>query len=181
MDTYSAPSHQKLIGALWPADEPEALRTWAILDAAREPRVLEELEYTLHDKHCLFAGQLSPALQNAAPYLIQIDSGDRFTQSLLQYGWGQAWGIFFRTRAWVDPLRKHFRTFLRVRDYRGKYLLFRYYDPRVLRAYLPTCLPDELSAVFGPVHSFLLEAQDSNTVLRYRFDGQKLVQSAISL
>jgi hypothetical protein len=32
-------------------------------------------------------------------------------------------------------------------------LLFRYYDPRVLRVYLPSCRPSELETVFGPVVS----------------------------
>jgi uncharacterized protein DUF4123 len=42
---------------------------------------------------------------------------------------------------------------------------FRYYDPRVLRVFLPTCNTQELAAVFGPVKSFVLEDDDPNTML----------------
>ena len=32
------------------------------------------------------------------------------------------------------------------------------HDPRVLRVFLPTCTPDELSDFFGPIGSFLVES-----------------------
>ena len=53
-------------------------------------------------------------------------------------------------------------------------MLFRYYDPRVLRAYLPTCDESELRAVFGPIRAFWMEARDSGVMLEYRFDGRGL-------
>jgi hypothetical protein len=37
---------------------------------------------------------------------------------------------------------------------KGNRLVFRYYDPRVLRVYLPTCTPDELN-VIRPDRAFL--------------------------
>ncbi len=54
-------------------------------------------------------------------------------------------------------------------------MIFRYYDPRVLRVYLPTCLAPELRTVFGPVRRFLLESEDPALMLEYRFDGFKLI------
>ena len=54
--------------------------------------------------------------------------------------------------ATLEELRRHFRKFLKVEDPKGKSLIFRYYDPRVLRVYLPTCNAMELQTVFGPVN-----------------------------
>jgi hypothetical protein len=48
----------------------------------------------------------------------------------------------------------------------AKPMYFRYYDPRVLRIYLPTCNAQELATVFGPVTSFVLEDADASTLLR---------------
>ena len=56
----------------------------------------------------------------------------------------------------------------------GQELYFRYYDPRVLRTYLPTCTPDELEQVFGPVLEYALEDEVEETLLRFRFAGGKL-------
>lgn len=60
----------------------------------------------------------------------------------------------------LQLLRRHLRTLLRVRDEAGRTLMFRFYDPRVLRAYLPTCTSSEWQSVFGPVHQLICSAAD---------------------
>ena len=54
---------------------------------------------------------------------------------------------------------RHFRQFLRVRDEAGREFFFRFYDPRVLRVYLPTCNSEELRTFFGPVELFSMEGE----------------------
>ena len=95
-------------------------------------------------------------------------------------GWGQSWGVFVRIK---DPsnLRSHLRGFLRVKDESGRFLLFRYYDPRVLRVYLPTCLPHELRTVFGPISSYLVEDEDGKGVIEFQFDGNRLLERRTTL
>lgn len=58
--------------------------------------------------------------------------------------------------------------------------MFRYYDPRVLRVYLPTCRPDELRTVFGPIRSYLVEGEDGS-LIEFEFDGNVLTQRQIVL
>ena len=99
----------------------------------------------------------SARLQQTAPYLIQLDREDRFTRYLIETGWGASWGSFVRTETGIKQLRRHLKEFLRVRDEAGKRLIFRYYDPRVLRVYLPTCRPAELDTFFGPINAFITE------------------------
>jgi hypothetical protein len=65
-------------------------------------------------------------------------------------------------------LRRHLREFLRVRDEAGKRLIFRYYDPRILRVYLPTCWPAELNTFFGPISAFITEGESSGEILEFR-------------
>jgi hypothetical protein len=36
-------------------------------------------------------------------------------------------------------------------------MIFRWYDPRVLRVYLPTCTENELDMLFGPLSSYFVE------------------------
>ena len=92
---------------------------------------------------------------------MRLGAEDPFTDWVLDNGWGNHWGIFATVPAEVPfrDVRKHFRGFLRVRNPDGKTLLFRYYDPRVFRVYLPTCNATELGAVFGPVAMFMLEGE----------------------
>ncbi len=45
-------------------------------------------------------------------------------------------------------------------------LVFRYYDPRVLRVYLPTCSPAEFARFFGPISAGELAGLSDDDVRR---------------
>ena len=143
MDSSAGLTREDLIRALWPVGERAAIKTWAILDGARDKRIYEAICQSFEVKCCLFAGELSPELSRVAPYLIQLEPEDRLTKLLLDQGWGNSWGIYLRSDASLETLRRHFRSFLRVSDEAGRKLLFRYYDPRVLRVFLPTCVTEQ--------------------------------------
>jgi hypothetical protein len=126
------------------------------------------------DYTCLYRGPIAPELERAAPFLVHLYQGERFTRELLKLGWGKSWGIFVRGAESMESLRLHFRKFLRVVDERGKRMVFRYYDPRVLRIYLPTCSADELRYVIGRTGSLSAESADASALLVYRDVGGTL-------
>ena len=47
-------------------------------------------------------------------------------------------------------------------------VLFRFYDPRVLRVFLPGCTPKESAQFFGPIKRYFFEGEDPSEVLEYR-------------
>jgi hypothetical protein len=154
-----------LVARLWPrGDHPDEPQVHAVVDAARDPRIIGLLDATGLERCCLFAGPLSPALRAAAPHLVHLAPDVRFTRDWLQHGWGHSWGVLTIAPPDVtlQQLRQHLRTLLRVRDDTGRTLMFRFYDPRVLRAYLPTCTATETLQVFGPVHQFVCEPGPAN-------------------
>ncbi len=55
-------------------------------------------------------------------------------------------------------------------------LYFRYYDPRVMRVYLPTCNAQELAAMFGPIQFYVLEGEKPEEMLRFAVRAGTLVQ-----
>src|SRR5229473_4842430 len=150
---------QLIVSHLWCPDLPPEYKVWAILDGARDERIYSAVTHLAREKYCLYRGQLAPELVITAPYLVQLERDDALFNYVLQQGWGNSWGIFLRAKATGEELRRHLRRFLIVQDERGKQLIFRYYDPRVLRVYLPTCLPTELRTVFGPIARLCLEAE----------------------
>lgn len=162
----TAEEQQAILQALWPQGTRSTQNVWAILDCARDPKIYLALLESGLEFRCLYSGALPRALEMVAPHLVELSSGSRLTARWLAEGWGQAWGIFLKID---DPsnLRHHLRKFLKVRSDEGQRLLFRYYDPRVLRAYLPTCTPDELQQVFGPIDSFLTERAAANGLLEF--------------
>ena len=169
MDAYT---RAKIEEILWPPGGPartpeHQVKVWAVLDGARDPRIFPALDLLDRDYCCLYAGKLHPRLARAAPYLVRLEKGDRFTDFLIREGWGRSWGTFLRTQRSYSELRKHLRTFLRVKDETGRKMIFRWYDPRVLRVYLPTCTAAELRTVFGPVERYIVERPDARGTLVY--------------
>jgi hypothetical protein len=70
-------------------------------------------------------------------------------------------GIFASAREDIEGLRRQLRRLLRVQTEEGKTLLFRFYDPRVLRLYLPSA---EIATVFG----LLLRTRDAVQYVRWQ-------------
>jgi len=155
--------------------------TYAVLDGAMIPDLLSKLYEYRPEYECLYRGELAPDIAEVAPYLVQIESGSHFTNWILEHGWGKNWGIFSTSAANLRQMRRHFRTFLIVHDEGGTPLYFRYYDPRVLRVYLPTCNAEELREMFGSIISYVLEDEDSETALRFRIESDSLRQEKAQL
>lgn len=73
-----------------------------------------------------------------------------------------------------EPVRiyKHLRKILVVTGDDGNEMYFRYYDPRVLRVFLPTCEPVQLREFFGPIDAFIAEDGSGNMLeFRMNVDG----------
>jgi len=138
---------------------------FAVLDGASISDLQERLYDLQPEYECLYTGELEPDMAEVAPYLVALQKGSQFTNWVIGKGWGKHWGIFAVTTVDLRVLRRHFRTFLTVYDPEGKPMLFRFYDPRVLRVYIPTCNPEELETVFGPVDKYVLEGEDPGTVI----------------
>ncbi len=156
------------------AERPE-LKLFALLDGARDKRIVPLLrEHDYVKTACLYSGNISDKLKSAAPWLAALEEGDgALLEELTSAGWGQAWGVFLLTSASLGQLRKHFRRFLQVYREDGSKLYFRFHDPRVVRAYLPTCSREELDFVIGPVSELLCEGADPELLLRYTLDEEE--------
>ena len=159
----------------------ETLKTYAVLDGASIPGLRKKFHYLKPEHICLYRGELKPDLAECAPYLVRLQPEAEFTDWVLTEGWGQHWGIFAQTAADLTALRKHFRTFLMVKDPNGEQVYFRYYDPRVLRVYLPTCNPDETRYIFGPVKSYFCEDEVTYLLLVFSADDTGSKKQALKL
>jgi hypothetical protein len=143
------------------------LGTYAILDAARDDKIYPALTQADTESLCLYLGEKAEELATVAPYLLCLTQEDPFTQWLMNNGWGKSWGIFVRSSASLKELHRHFRKYLMVYDEKGTPLYFRYYDPRVLRVYLPTCNESELKTFLGPVERYCVEGKIERQLIEY--------------
>jgi hypothetical protein len=126
---------------------------YAILDAVDEPRVPAKLrELRPARAASLYRGAAADDLAALAPYLVRVDAD--LLEWIAATLWTDAWGIFAVSGAGFDAMRTHFRKFLLVDAPDGDSWYFRFYDPRVLARFLPTCDVVQLSELFGPIDWF---------------------------
>lgn len=161
--------------------ENEELNVFVVLDGASVPDLLQQLAEQQPEHVCLYRGELEPDMAEVAPYLVKLEADSDFTDWLIEKGWGNHWGIFVISSESLSALRRHFRKFLIVYDPDNKPVYFRYYDPRVLRTYLPTCHDGELAMIFGQIDSYLLEDADKDVALRFRNASGSLKQEKLAL
>lgn len=155
--------------ALFPDDGENA---YAIIDGASCEELLDKLD-AFHPEHfCLYAGELEPDLAEVAPYIVELLPDHPFTGWLLAEGFGKHWGIFARSPANLRAMRKHFRGFLLVKDFEGKTIYFRYYDPRVLHLYLSTANERDLDVIFGGISSLIGEVGGDQFLFHRSHDGE---------
>jgi uncharacterized protein DUF4123 len=154
---------------------------FAVLDGASIRDLLKNLYALKPEFCCLYRGELEPDIATVAPYLARLDAGSPFTRWVLAEGWGEHWGIFLQSSADLRALRDHFRGFQNVELPDQRTVLFRYYDPRVLRTFLPVCNAAEAASFFGPVQSFVVEAETPQTGLKFSYVAETLKSESIQL
>src|SRR5579862_2808989 len=119
---------------LWPNGPTRDV--WMIVDCARDQKRIFRFLLACHlEQSCLYSGPIAPALEMAAPYLLQLEHENQDTRTLIELSWGNSWGVFLRSPTSMLNLRKHLRQFLIVKDSIGRRIAFRYYDPHILRVY----------------------------------------------
>lgn len=152
----------------------KGMHTLAILDGASVPDLPIRLYEMDPPNYCLFTGELEPDLQYAAPYLVYLFRNSDFTNWLLSECWGKHWGIFAQSRHSLGNMRRHFRSLVRVYDEDGKPMIFRFYDPRVLTSFLPTCNPGELKTVFGQIDTYFAEDAEAQSLVSFSLEDGAL-------
>jgi pSer/pThr/pTyr-binding forkhead associated (FHA) protein len=157
----------------------QALPLFAILDAARGWKVLETLRDCNQQYQSLYEGAKGEALANFAPYLVEIPSKSAVVEALVREVWGKSCGIFLTSRSSFKETRRHLRHFLLVQTEDGRELYFRFYDPRVLRVFLPTCSPQQIDEFFGRISCYLMEGEEPTKLIQFTNTDKGLGQRVI--
>jgi hypothetical protein len=143
---------------------------YAIIDTARDRRAFSFLEKTDCDYEILYPQRFAFDLDNRGPHLVSVRPGSTCFEPLISAGWGNNWGIYVAGPSDFATVRRHLRRLLFVKLHDGQQVLFRFYDPRVLRDYLPSCNGDELDQFFGPLTTIYLETGDDRELLCFSMD-----------
>lgn len=108
----------------------------------------------------LYSGVSEVNLSPVAPFIFSVETDIEFSKWYFEKGWGDSWGVLVYSSEEMKALVKHFRKFLMVKTEVGQELYFRFYDPRVLRIFLPTCDKEQLEEIFDAVDYFICEDEN---------------------
>jgi|GEM_PF-2903735 len=120
------------------------LNTFLVVDAILRRSITKFFDLSHQDvpTQCLFTGKAAKDLEESAPYLIDMSLSDEalnnkdkiptFHRDFFEHHWEQITGIIIRTTASMDELHHHLRKFTKIQDSQGKWVFFRFWDPRTL-------------------------------------------------
>lgn len=144
----------------------------AVLDGARIEHMGRELRRCKVEPIQLYPGEHTKEQLETAPCLVPVEPASPLAEWLTGEGWGDHWGIYLQTVAEPRIVVEHLRGLLRVVDPQGRTLAFRFYDPRVLRIYLPTLNAHESAFLFGGAWRGRPGVRDSEKLVCPVCDGE---------
>ena len=173
---------QLLMSDLLAVGQRERGDLYAVLDGARNEAIHAFTREVESPWMYLEDGIVEANYQICAPRVVALEFWPPDTlERFLAQAWGDSWGIFVRTKAEFHVLRRHLRRLTSARLPNGRVAQFRFYDPRVLRVFVPTCTSEELASVFGPIIEISMEAKDPGAARRFRFEAGHLVNDQVEL
>ena len=152
---------------------------YILLDSAKTGTEIVTAKTLNTEFFSLYRGKSEVSLSGVAPYLFSFDPQTEFGKWYMLNGWGNSWGVLVYSEIDLKALVKHFRHFLMVKKEDGEQLYFRFYDPRVLRAFLPSCDRQQLNDFFGLINYFMCEDEDPTNSLVFSLRNGELVVKEI--
>ncbi len=150
-----------------------------ILDGAKMEGALEKAKNINAIFDSLYRGRSEEELGDVAPYLFSFINHQEFASWIFENGWGNSWGVIVQTKIDFEGCWKHFRKYLLVKTEDSQELYFRFYDPRVLKIFLPTCDEKQIKEFFGPVESFIVEGDTKEEAIRFWHQNGVLKQEIL--
>lgn len=151
-----------VLGALSQVQSP----LYCLLDASADQMIPSLLALAAERNDCLYDGDAVAGVPSWAPYLVALKANSPLLRVMVDKGWGKGWASYFTSTSSFEDLQKHFSRFLMVQIEERKEVYFRFYDPRVLREFLPAASSEELAIFYGPVAEWIIEGETPDTLLK---------------
>ena len=148
---------------------------FAVLDPLRDSRIPAFLEAS---------GERFAALGGAAgvaAYIVAIPLRSRLLDVLLKDGWSRGWGFYCTARAGLEEAFAHLQGYVTLRSEHGRTLLFRFWDPRLMRLIVPAMAPSEAADFFGPLARLIVEGERPEMAIEFSLTSRGTKQEELVL
>jgi hypothetical protein len=158
------------LSAVWP---PGPERLFAVVDGAAALGLVDQAKSLGLRTESLIVGLRSPYLAAVAPYLIEVTSASGFLD--LWHGYlSKNPGVLLTSTAEFGELLEHARRLFVTRNAAGKDSFFRFYDPKVLKAWLATAPVSELKVFFRCITSIVAGLDDPAHLSRLSLTDERV-------
>lgn len=140
-------------------------RKTLVLDGAAFPDLIDTVVRLGLDRQSLFGEPDLNVMEDEAPWLVALGDDEAASQVLLEFlDQADEGYVAVTSQASLQELSRHFKKWLSVRlpdetphqaEEREKPVLFRFYDPAILVAFMMTLSPSEAAAFFGPCNKLI--------------------------
>jgi pSer/pThr/pTyr-binding forkhead associated (FHA) protein len=165
-----------LLSSLRPAS---ACRLYALVDGAQAFKLAFAARLMGHDLYTLFSGELAETVAHVGPCLVVIGERSAFVRKWVEEMGSHA-GVLFESTTELNSVCAHLRNVFVATDEEGQEYFFRFYDPRVLRTFLPTCRKEELREFFGPIDRWIAESADGAAFTAFTLEQSGLVERHVA-
>jgi hypothetical protein len=175
-----APADGSLLAALGASLRSDpSCSLYALIDGAQAFELAFAARLMGHEVYTIFSGELAETAAHVGPCLVVIGERSAFLRKWID-GIGSHAGVLFESSAPLDAVCAHLRGVFVAVDEDGQEYFFRFYDPRVLRTFLPTCREDELREFFGPVDRWIAETEDGSACTIFMLENSTLAESRVT-
>jgi hypothetical protein len=175
-----APADGSLLAALGSSLRSDpSCRLYALVDGAQAFELAFTARLMGHELYTIFSGELAETAAHVGPCLVAVGERSAFLQKWIEQIGSHA-GVLFESSAPFDTVCAHLRSVFVAVDEEGQEYFFRFYDPRVLRSFLPTCREDELREFFGPVDRWIAESEDGSACTVFTLRDSRLAERQVA-
>ena len=107
------------------------------------------------ESKCLFLGSAAENYWAISPHLVSLTAVVR--EAIATKLAGQPWGIGIGSTDDFESVFRHLRKFTKVLTPENEFVYFRFYDPRILNAFIESSTAEEVNQFFGPADVFMCE------------------------
>jgi hypothetical protein len=161
----------------------EGTHLFCLMDAVSNPHIVPHLVTALPvPSDCLFSGSAKQDLGDQTAWLADVTDDATALETLVDEGYAKGMLSFLLSPLELKPLIRHLKRFTKVRDPEGTEHFFRFYDPKVMRQYLPVFTASQRDMFFSQIICAIFEdTRDSTKLFRFAATDGALKSEIIDL
>jgi len=152
-------------------------KLYAIVDTGIHKGFAKTIQLQDDEKQSiLFKGNWAVKLEEVAPYIIELDLEEDFTQGLIASSFGKYWlTLLVSTKSLTSLVDTLEEMIVVYSDLHKKRIIYRFYDERNLLNYLKIHNREEIVELFNDIEGFFItiDTKNSNTLYKYSYNDFK--------